>query len=68
MRPTFAPAEPAEKAEAVSGPREETRRGPWEAIWFWKMTLPTTMEMAEPRLRMKPKVAVAVAMSRFWGS
>jgi hypothetical protein len=32
---------------------------------FWNITDPTTIEIAEPRLRMKPSVAVAVAMSDF---
>jgi hypothetical protein len=34
-------------------------------ISFWKTTEPMTMEIALPRLRTKPKAAVAVAMSRF---
>ena len=33
-------------------------------IWFWKMTPPMTTDIAVARLRVKPKVAVAAAMSR----
>ena len=33
---------------------------------FWKMTPPMTTEMAVASWRTKPKVAVAVAMSRGW--
>lgn len=66
MSPTFAPAAPPPKEDAVWSPRVARSEPCWDFISFWKITEPTTTEMAEPRLRVKPNVAVAVAMSRFW--
>lgn len=65
IKPTLAPAAPPPKADAVWGPRTAASCDCLDFIWFWKMTDPTTTDIADPRLRVKPKVAVAVAMSRF---
>jgi len=65
MMPTLAPAEPPLKAAASWGPSAARRDDSLVFMMFWKMTEPTTTETALPMLRMKPKVAVAVAMSRF---
>lgn len=65
--PTFAPADPPPRAAAVWGPSEACKMDSFETISFWNTTEPTTIAIAEPRLRTKPKVAVAVAISRFFG-
>ena len=47
----------------MPGPRAARRVASRLAMPFWKMTPPMTTEIAVERLRTKPKVAVAVAMS-----
>ena len=60
-----------EPAEPLSNWPTMSLDKPWKAevcllSSFWNMTPPTTTEIAVPRLRTKPKVAVAAAMSRGW--
>ncbi len=63
--PTEAPAEPPDSRAAVFAPREATRAACFFCIWFWKTTDPITTEIDVEILRVKPNVAVAVAISLF---
>ena len=64
MLSTFAAAFAPERYFKVSGDRPAMRNlGPWRSIPFWKMTPPITAANDVERLRIQPKVPIAVAMS-----
>ena len=64
MSPTFAAALAPERFPIMSGGRPALRKfEPWMSMPFWKTTPPITAASEVERLRIKPRVPIAVAMS-----